>query len=93
MTASGTGIIGFNQDDNIIVALITKGIVGPQGPTGPQGEVGATGPGSTTKTIGITIDGAGVDITNGIKGDVSVNYNMIDQGSFQNPIRLNSKWS
>jgi hypothetical protein len=77
MTASGTGTVGFNQDDNIIVALITKGIVGPQGPTGPQGEVGATGPGSTTKTIGITIDGAGVDITNGIKGDVSVNYNMI----------------
>lgn len=55
------------------------GPTGPAGATGPAGSTGPagpTGPGTSTKVFGITLDGAGSDITIGVKADVSLPYNM-----------------
>lgn len=52
------------------------GPTGPSGATGNDGSIGATGPGTSTKVFGITLDGAGSDITTGVKADVSLPYNM-----------------
>ena len=55
------------------------GATGPTGLTGPQGVTGPAGSGSTSsliRTIGISLDGAGSDITTGVKGDVFVPYNL-----------------
>jgi hypothetical protein len=75
-------------------ALITNGVgpTGPTGSTGPAGPQGVTGPagsGSTSsliRTIGISLDGAGSDITTGVKGDVFVPYNLtIDSWTLFSP--------
>jgi hypothetical protein len=45
------------------------------GPTGPTGSTGATGPASNvTGSIEFIIDGAGVAITTGIKGDLEIPF-------------------
>jgi len=47
--------------------LKTTGLQGPAGPTGAAGAVA-----STVRTMGIVIDGGGLVLTTGIKGDVYV---------------------
>ncbi len=42
--------------------------------------IGATGPGISKKTFGITIDGAGQNITTGVKSDIVIPYNMTITG-------------
>jgi hypothetical protein len=67
----------------------SQGATGPIGATGPQGATGPAGSGSTSsliRTIGISLDGAGSDITTGVKGDVFIPYNLtIDSWTLFSP--------
>jgi hypothetical protein len=53
-TSAGTGTTNFSNNHQIIVAIISTGIVGPTGATGPIGATGATGPQGVTGDIGPT---------------------------------------
>jgi hypothetical protein len=83
LTASGgTGTTNFSNNHQIIVAIITAGIVGPTGPTGPTGATGAnstvpgptgptgdTGPTGPTGAVGAT-GPQGVQGIQGVTGSV-----------------------
>jgi hypothetical protein len=53
-TSAGTGTTNFANNHQIIVAIISTGIVGPTGATGPIGATGATGPQGVTGDAGAT---------------------------------------
>jgi hypothetical protein len=86
LVRDGLGNIFYRSDLNLAGST---GSTGPTGPTGPQGVTGPAGSGSTSsliRTIGISLDGAGSDITTGIKGDVFVPYNLtIDSWTLFSP--------
>jgi hypothetical protein len=43
ITSAGIGTSNFSNNDNIIIAIVTQGFTGPQGPIGPQGLEGVQG--------------------------------------------------
>jgi hypothetical protein len=53
-TSAGTGTTGFANNHQIIVAIVSTGVVGPTGATGPIGATGATGPQGVTGNAGAT---------------------------------------
>jgi hypothetical protein len=53
-TSAGTGTTGFANNHQIIVAIVSTGVVGPTGATGPVGATGATGPQGVTGDAGAT---------------------------------------
>jgi hypothetical protein len=52
--SAGTGTTGFANNHQIIVAIVSTGVVGPTGATGPIGATGATGPQGVTGNAGAT---------------------------------------
>ena len=65
-----TGLVGATGADGLIGATGADGLIGATGATG------ATGPGSSIKTFGISLDGGASDISTGIKADLIIPYNM-----------------
>jgi hypothetical protein len=51
-SSAGTGTTNFANNQALIVAIISTGIVGPTGATGPAGATGPTGPTGATGTAG-----------------------------------------
>jgi hypothetical protein len=64
------GPTGATGADGLIGATGADGLIGATGATG------ATGPGSSIKTFGISLDGGASDISTGIKADLIIPYNM-----------------
>lgn len=54
VTSGGTGTTNFTNNQQIIVAIITAGVVGPTGPVGATGPTGSTGPAGSTGATGAT---------------------------------------
>jgi hypothetical protein len=54
INSGGTGTTGFANNENIFLAIVTAGVVGPTGPIGATGPTGSTGPVGATGPIGAT---------------------------------------
>jgi hypothetical protein len=54
ITSGGTGTTGFANNENIFLAIVSAGVVGPTGPIGATGPTGPTGPAGATGPIGAT---------------------------------------
>jgi hypothetical protein len=54
ISSGGTGTTGFANNENIFLAIVTAGVVGPTGPIGATGPTGSTGPAGSTGPIGAT---------------------------------------
>jgi hypothetical protein len=54
--AEGTGFTNFVDNEELLIALISKGSTGPQGITGPQGNTGPSG----ESTVVLLTDGASI---------------------------------
>jgi hypothetical protein len=54
ISSAGTGTTGFANNENIFLAIVTAGVVGPTGPIGATGPTGSTGPAGVTGPIGAT---------------------------------------
>jgi collagen type VII alpha len=54
LNSGGTGTTGFANNENIFLAIVTAGVVGPTGPIGATGPTGSTGPIGATGPIGVT---------------------------------------
>jgi len=71
----------LTADVTPLIAALDVVEVGPQGPAGPAGPQGPTGPpgppgpsGSAVVGIEFVIDGGGVPVTTGVKGDLGVPF-------------------
>jgi hypothetical protein len=53
-SSGGTGTTNFANNHQLIMAIISTGIVGPTGPSGATGPTGATGPAGATGATGPT---------------------------------------
>jgi hypothetical protein len=54
VTSGGTGATGFADNIDIILAIVSAGIIGPTGPIGATGPTGSTGPTGPTGSTGPT---------------------------------------
>jgi hypothetical protein len=52
ISSGGTGTTGFANNENIFLAVVTTGVIGPTGPIGATGPTGATGPSGATGATG-----------------------------------------
>jgi hypothetical protein len=73
INSGGTGTTNFANNENIFLAIVSAGVVGPTGPIGATGPTGSTGPAGATGPVGATgpigVTGpTGPTGTNGIDG-------------------------
>jgi hypothetical protein len=54
INSGGTGTTNFANNENIFLAIVSAGVIGPTGPIGATGPTGSTGPVGATGPIGVT---------------------------------------
>jgi hypothetical protein len=54
LSSGGTGTTNFANNEQIFLAIVSAGVVGPTGPIGATGPTGPTGPVGATGPIGVT---------------------------------------